>query len=152
HCRVLERFASAELEVARREVEAGAAKLGDSDLEGDPRPGRGLLEDHPKCPSGEEMMCLAPVLLFLELVGEVEHARQIVARPVRHTGEVAAFQALEGRNHADSMLLLQAGPTPMRASAPRSSRRRARPVNMRLLIVPSGSPRRSASSDCVYPP
>jgi len=141
-------------ELARRAVQddRGAAELGDPDLERDPRPGRGLLKDHPECPAGEEMMCLAPVLLFLELVGEVEHAPQIVARPVRHAGEVAAFQALEGRNHADSMLLLQAGPTPMRASAPRSSRRRARPVNMRLLIVPSGSPRRSASSDCVYPP
>ena len=32
------------------------------------------------------------------------------------------------------------------------SRRLARPENIRLLIVPKGSPRRSASSDCVNPP
>ena len=33
-----------------------------------------------------------------------------------------------------------------------SSRSRASPANIRLLIVPSGSPSRSASSDCVNPP
>ena len=32
------------------------------------------------------------------------------------------------------------------------SRRRASPLNIRLLIVPSGSPSLSASSDCVNPP
>ena len=32
-----------------------------------------------------------------------------------------------------------------------NSRRRARPVNTRLLIVPSGTPSRSANSDCVKP-
>ena len=36
--------------------------------------------------------------------------------------------------------------------SPRSSRNRASPMNMRLLIVPSGWPSRSASSDCVNPP
>ena len=36
--------------------------------------------------------------------------------------------------------------------SPRSSRRRASPMNILLLIVPSGWPSRSASSDCVKPP
>jgi hypothetical protein len=39
-----------------------------------------------------------------------------------------------------------------RCAGPSSSRRRLSPVNIRLLIVPSGSPRRSASSDWLKPP
>ena len=58
---VLDRLAAAELEVACREVEAVAAELGDADLERDPRPRRGLLEDHPERAAGEELVGLAPL-------------------------------------------------------------------------------------------
>ncbi len=41
---------------------------------------------------------------------------------------------------------------PSCADSSRSSRRRASPANIRLLIVPRGTPSLSASSDCEYPP
>ena len=72
--RVLERLAAAELEVAGREVEAGAAELRDSDLEGNARPRRRLLEDHSQRPAGEEVVLLALFLQRFQLVGEVEDA------------------------------------------------------------------------------
>ena len=92
--RVLERLASAELEVAGREVEAGAAELGDPDFEGDPRAGRGFLEDHPQRSAREEVMLFASFLLLLELVSELEDTLQFVARPVGDSCEVTAFQIL----------------------------------------------------------
>jgi hypothetical protein len=98
--RVLERLASAKLEVAGREVEAGPSELRDPDLEGDARPRGGLLEDHPQRPAGEQVVLLAPFLLLLELVREVERALELLAGPVRHAREVASLQAVERRHHA----------------------------------------------------
>src|SRR4051812_42118083 len=93
------------MEVARREVEAGADKLGDPDFEGNAGPSGRLLEDHPERPAREEVMLFASFLLLLELVSELEDSLELVARPVGDPREVASFQILERRNHAGSMLL-----------------------------------------------
>ena len=85
--RVLDRLAAPELQVAGREVEAGAAELVDPDLERDARSRRGLLEDHPERSAGEEVVLLARLLPTLEVVGQVEHLEQLVAAPVRDAGE-----------------------------------------------------------------
>jgi hypothetical protein len=90
--RVLDRLAAPELEVAGREVEAGSAELGDSDLEAHARPRGRLLEDHPERATLEVPVGDALALARLEPVGQVEHEGELVRRPVVHPEEVAALE------------------------------------------------------------
>ena len=153
---VADRLAPAQLQVVGREVEAVAAELADSDLERDTSPCGGLLEDHPQRAAGEELVRLAGLLRFLERVGDVEHSLQLVGAPAADAREVAALQVLRNlghraRAHASGIDLsgLAHGAAASNPASSSRARSRCRPVNIRLLIVPSGSPSRSASSDCV---
>jgi hypothetical protein len=49
------------------------------------------LKDHPERPAGEEVVRLAPLLLLLELVGEVEDALELACGPVCNPREIASF-------------------------------------------------------------
>jgi HSP20 family protein len=79
---VLDRLAAPELEVPGREVERSPAELVHPDLEGDPRPGRGLLEDHPERSAGEKVVLLSGLLLPLQLVRQIENLQELVPAPV----------------------------------------------------------------------
>jgi hypothetical protein len=95
---VFDRLSASQLEVAGGQVEAAAAELRDPDLEADPRPRRGLLEDHPERAAGEIVM-LDPLLLArLQPVGDLEKRQEVGRLPVVHPQEVVPLQM--GRNHA----------------------------------------------------
>jgi hypothetical protein len=98
--RVLDRLAAAELEIRGRQVEPDAAELPHPGLERDPGAGRGLLEDHPERPAGEEAALLARRVRALQLVREVEHAHELVAAPVGDPGEVPALEVAGDRHRA----------------------------------------------------
>ena len=98
--RVPDRLAAAELEVAGREVEPVAAELRDPDLERDSRSRRGLLEDEPDRPAGQELVRLALALELLQLVGQVEDALQLLGAPASDAREVPPFQVLRDLDHA----------------------------------------------------
>jgi hypothetical protein len=80
-------------------MEREAAELRDPDLEGDACSRRGLLEDHPQRPAGEELVGLAPALQLLELVRQIEHRLQVSPAPGADPQEVAALQVLGERSH-----------------------------------------------------
>jgi hypothetical protein len=97
--RVADRLAAPELEVGGREVERRPAQLRHPDLEGDARPRRRLLEDHPEHPTREQLVRLPLALRLLERVGEVEHGQQLVRAPVRDPQEVASLEPVADRDH-----------------------------------------------------
>jgi hypothetical protein len=101
---VPDRLAAAELEVRGRQVEPDAAELPHPGLERDPGAGRGLLEDHPERPAGEEAALLARGVGALQLVREVEHAHELVAAPVGDSGEVPALQVVVDGAHGAEIL------------------------------------------------
>ena len=69
----------------------------------------------------------------LPVVGEVERGLQLLGVPGTDAGEVPSFEVLRDLDHARPKCYALSYP----ASAS-STRKRWRPVNMRLLIVPSG--------------
>jgi hypothetical protein len=95
---VPDRLAAPELQVSGREVERGAAELEHPHLEADPRPRRGLLEDHPERPALEVAVLDALALARLQPVGEVEDARELVCVPVVYAQEVPPLELC--RDHA----------------------------------------------------
>src|SRR5207249_7338316 len=96
----LQRLAATELEVGRGKVEPGAAELRDPDLEGDARPRRGLLEDHPEGSARKKVVLLAPALPLLQVVGQVEHLQKLLATPVGDPREVPALETLRDGCHS----------------------------------------------------
>ena len=98
--RVAVALAAGELEVGGRKVERHTAELGDPDLEPDAGPGRRLVEDHPDRPPGQHPQLLAAEPLLLQLVRQVERDLELVARPVRHAGVVAALEAVGDACHS----------------------------------------------------
>jgi hypothetical protein len=106
HGGVLQRLAAAELKIGGGEIEPHAAQLRDPHLERDARSRGRLLEDHPEGPTGEEMVLLAAALPLLQVVGEVEHAHQLLAAPGGHASEIAALQALGDGGHFRLTMLL----------------------------------------------
>ena len=119
-------------------------ELVDPDLERDARSRRGLLEDHPERAAGEEVVLLPPGLALLEVVGEVERRQELLAAPVGDASEMAPFQAPTA---AMGHRMLWLGPERLfQAGLGEQVAQAVEPVNMRLLIVPSGWPSRSASS------
>src|ERR1041384_1664173 len=94
--------------------------------------------------AGGVVLPLAPRLALLEVVREVEDSEQLLAAPVGDAREVPALEALGDDCH-------QFEKDSSRPACASSSRKRDSPVNMRLLIVPSGWSSRSASCDWVRP-
>ena len=97
--RVPERLPAGELQLRRRQEERHAAELGDPDLEGDARPGRGLVEDETDRPAREDAKLRASRALGLQLVGELEQERELVTRPRRDPREAAALQLFRHARH-----------------------------------------------------
>ena len=81
-------------------VPAGAAELVDPDLERHARPRRRLLEDHPECPAGEELVRLSPLPGGFQLVCEVEHRLQLLGGPASDSREVAPLQVVGDVDHS----------------------------------------------------
>ena len=72
------RLATRELELGCRQEERHPSELGDPDLERDACSRGRLVKDEPDRPAREKPELAAPQSLRLELVGEVEHRRQLV--------------------------------------------------------------------------
>ena len=102
--RVADRLAAPELEVGAGEVERGRSELGDSCLERDARPRRGLHEDQPDCAPRQDVGGVPACPRGLQFVRKVENLLQIRARPGPDRREVAAFQAGGDLDHAGIVL------------------------------------------------
>ena len=106
-------LAAGELQVGGGQVERHAAELRDPDLEADAGAGRRLVEDHPDRAAREHAQLLAPRPLLLQLVGEVERERELVARPVGDARVAAALEAVGDARHAWMLTLLHAWRRPV---------------------------------------
>ena len=96
--RVLERLAASQVAVGGGQADAGAAELTDPDLEGDPRPGRGLVEDQRQRAAGQQLMRLTPGQRGFQLVRQVESRGQLFRFPVRNAEEMPPFQSRCGES------------------------------------------------------
>ena len=92
--RVPVRLAPGQLELSRRQEQRHSAQLGDPDLERHARAGRGLVEDQPDRPAGQDAELPTSRALGLELVGEIEQGRELVLRPAGDAGEASPFEVL----------------------------------------------------------
>ena len=73
---------------------APSRQLGDPHLERHTRAGRGLVEDQPDRPAGQDAQFPATRPFGLELVGEIEQGCELVLRPARDPGETSPFEVL----------------------------------------------------------
>ncbi len=96
-------LAACELELGGREEERHAAELRDPDLERDPGPGRGLVEDQADRPTRQHTELGPSCALGLQLVGEAEKRLQLVVRPVGDAREVSSLEL--GRNPGHALML-----------------------------------------------
>ena len=76
---VLYRFAAAQLRVTRREKHRAAAEMRHGRLEGNPRAGRRLLEDHAEHATGERGVGDPGATLALERLGAPQHGQKFIA-------------------------------------------------------------------------
>lgn len=90
---VANRLAARELHLIAAEDDRVRAQLGDPDLEADPRPRRGLLEDEGDAAAGERIGVGAPLAPRFQLRRSVEQLAQLEG-PELFTGEEVALQAV----------------------------------------------------------
>jgi hypothetical protein len=88
-----------QLELRRGQEERHPAQLRDPDLERDPRAGRGLVEDEADRAPRQQAELRPPRALGLQLVGEVEESRELVARPAGDACEAPSFQVRGDARH-----------------------------------------------------
>src|SRR3990172_8667581 len=81
-------LAAAQLRVLGVEVHGVPAELGHADLEGDARPRRGLLKDHPQRPAAQGLVRLPRLQAALHRQGELEEPDEVLL-DVEHGDEVA---------------------------------------------------------------
>jgi hypothetical protein len=93
------RLAPSELELCGREKQGYASELGDSDLEGNARLRRRLVEDQADRSSGEKPELPSMRSLGLELVCTIEQRLELVARPRGDSSEVLVLQVRRHPRH-----------------------------------------------------
>ena len=89
---VADRLAARELHFVAAQHDRRSAQLGDADLEGDPRPGRRLLEDEGDAVPGEDLGTEALALAGLERGGPVEQLAQLEGAQLFSCEEVSLLQ------------------------------------------------------------
>jgi hypothetical protein len=98
--RVADRLAADELQLVPAQHERGSAELGESDLERDPGPGRGLLEYEGDGPAVQRLRSLAAGPPRLQLHRAVEQRRQLVAGQLLTGDEVVRGRHRSRRYYA----------------------------------------------------
>ncbi|MNZ19121.1 hypothetical protein D3C78_361450 [compost metagenome] len=89
-----DRLAAAELGVARREEDRLAAELDHAGLEGNPGPGRGLLEDHAQYAVLQGFVEDSSITQVLQLAAAADQADQFVGRVIQHREKVTCAHGL----------------------------------------------------------